>query len=121
MPIKSVKMKIFKNKKMCFFLMSQGLINPKIRFLGQKMLPVARAQTHTQTDRVTTVGTFSGFQDFFLQPIIKDRPNTVESPNIVSLNNSALPYPANIKTTDMTISEKRKKFSISITFMFVLV
>ena len=29
-------------------------------------------QTHT---KVTTEGTLSGFQDFFLQPIIKDRPN----------------------------------------------
>ena len=71
MPIKSVKMKISKNKKMRFFLMSQGSLNPKIRFLGQKVWPVACAQTH----RVTTEGTISGFQDFFLQPIIKDRPN----------------------------------------------
>ena len=31
--------------------------------------------TYTDTDRVTTKGTLSGFQDFFLQPIIKDRPN----------------------------------------------
>ena len=37
MPIKSVKMKISKNKKMRFFLMSQGSLNPKIRFLGQKV------------------------------------------------------------------------------------
>ena len=59
--------------------MSQGSLNPKIRFLCKKMWPVARSQTDTQTDgrthRVTTEGTFSGFQDFFLQPIIKDRPN----------------------------------------------
>ena len=88
MPIKSVKMKISKNKKMRFFLMSQGSFNPKIRFLGQKVYPVARVhtdrhtdrQTHRQTDRqthtkVTTEGTLSGFQEFFLQPIIKDRPN----------------------------------------------
>ena len=33
--------------------------------------------TDTHTDRVTTEGTLSGFQDFFLQPIIKDRPNTM--------------------------------------------
>ena len=38
-------MKISKNKKMRFFLMSQGSLNPKIRFLGQKMCPVARGQT----------------------------------------------------------------------------
>ena len=51
MPIKSVKMKISKNKKMRFFLMSQGSLNSKIRFLGQKMWPVARLQTDRQTDR----------------------------------------------------------------------
>ena len=33
-------------------------------------------QTDRQTDtKVTTVGTLSGFSEFFLQPIIKDRPN----------------------------------------------
>ena len=32
-------------------------------------------QTHRQTDtKVNTEGTLSGFQDFSLQPIIKDRP-----------------------------------------------
>ena len=31
MPIKSVKMKISKNKKMRFFLMAQGSLNPNIR------------------------------------------------------------------------------------------
>ena len=77
MPIKSVKMKISKNKKMRFFLMSQGSLNPKIRFLGQKMCPVACLHTDGQTDRVTTMGTLSGFQEFFLQPIIKDRSNNL--------------------------------------------
>ena len=33
--------------------------------------------TDGHTDRVTTVGTLSGFQDFFLKPIIKDRPNMI--------------------------------------------
>ena len=70
-------MKISKNKK-CFF-MSQGSLNPKIMFLGQKVCPVAGPQTDTHTQRqthtkVTTEGTLSGFQEFFLQPIIKDRP-----------------------------------------------
>ena len=75
MPIKSVKIKISKNKKMRFFLMSQGSLNPKIRFLGQKVCPVARGHTDRQTyTKVTTVGTLSGFQEFFLQPVIKDRP-----------------------------------------------
>ena len=32
-------------------------------------------RTHIHTHRVTTVGTLSGFQDVFLQPIIKDRPS----------------------------------------------
>ena len=50
MPIKSVKMKISKNKKMRFFLMSQGSLNPKIRFLGQKMCSAARGRTHRQTE-----------------------------------------------------------------------
>ena len=43
-------MKISKNKKMCFFLISQGSLNPKIRFLGQKVWHVARSQTDRQTD-----------------------------------------------------------------------
>ena len=30
--------------------MSQGSLNPKIRFLGQKVWPVARSQTHRRTD-----------------------------------------------------------------------
>ena len=78
-------MKISKNKKTRFFLMSQGSFNPRIqknRFLSQKVCPVARLQTHThrQTDtKVTTVGTLSGFQEFFLQHIIKDRPKTEDT------------------------------------------
>merc|ERR1711923_631213 len=78
-PIKSVKMKISKNKKMRFFLMSQGSLIPKIRFLAQKLWSVARVQRHRQTHtKVNTEGTLSGFQDFFLQLIIKDRPNNTE-------------------------------------------
>ena len=38
-------MKISKNKKMRFFLMSQGSLNPKIKFLGQKVCSVASIQT----------------------------------------------------------------------------
>ena len=60
MPIKSVKMKISKNKKIGFFLMSQGSLNPKIRFLGQKVCPVARVQTDNTHMKVTTVATLSG-------------------------------------------------------------
>ena len=62
---------------MCFFLMSQGSLNPKIRLLGQKVCPVAHSQTHRQTHRVITEGILSGFQDLFLQPIIKVRPNNL--------------------------------------------
>ena len=62
--------------------MPQGSFDPKIRFIGQKVCSVARVQTDrhtdTQTDRhtdtkVNTEDTLSGFQEFFLQPIIKDR------------------------------------------------
>ena len=51
MTIKSVKMKNSeKNKKMCSFLMSQGSLNPRIRFLGQKLWAIARVQTDGRTD-----------------------------------------------------------------------
>ena len=69
-------MKISKNKKMRFFLMSQGSLDPKIRFLGQKVCSVAHVQTRRLTDmKVNTEETLSGFQEFFLQPIIKDWSN----------------------------------------------
>ena len=78
MPIKKRKNENFE-KKIRFFLMSQGSLNPKIRFLGQKVCPVGCSHTDGRTDghtdRVTTVGTLSEFQDFILQPIIKGRPN----------------------------------------------
>ena len=79
MPIKSVKMKISKNKKLRFFLMFQGPLNPKIRFLAQKLWSVVHVQRNTHTDRHTRKwilrASFQGFRIFFLQPIIKDRPN----------------------------------------------
>ena len=56
--------------------MSQGSFDQKIRFLLQKMWPVGRARTDTRTDTQSDyLGTLSGFPEFFLQPIIKDRPN----------------------------------------------
>ena len=69
-------MKFSKNKKLCFFLMSQGSFIPTIRFLGQKVCSIAHMQTdkHTYT-KVNTEVTLLGFQDSFLQPIIKDRSN----------------------------------------------
>ena len=50
--LKGPKIKISKNKKLRFFLMSQGVLCQKIRFLGQKLWPVAREQTdrHTHTE-----------------------------------------------------------------------
>ena len=85
MPIKSVKMKISKNKKMCFFLMSQGSFNPQIWILGQKVCFVVRLHTHRPTYRHTDTPTdthessYCGHpfrvSEVFLQPIIKDRPN----------------------------------------------
>ena len=53
-----------------FFLMYQESINPKIKFLGQKVSSVVRERTDRHTDRqtdrhthtkVTNVGTLSGF------------------------------------------------------------
>ena len=60
--------------------MSQGSLDPKIRFIDQKVCSVARVQTDTHTHRQTDTkvnieDTLSGFQEFFLQPIIKDRSN----------------------------------------------
>ena len=53
--------------------LSQGSFNPKITFLGQKLCSVARMQTNRQTDmKVNTEAILSRFQQFFLQPIIKD-------------------------------------------------
>ena len=68
-------MKISKNKKMRFFPRVIRITQPKNkvpRSKGVLCSPITDRQTHT---KVTTVGTLSGFQEFFLQPIIKDRPN----------------------------------------------
>ena len=66
-------MKISKNKKKAVFFMSQGSLNPKIKFLCQKVCTVARVRTHT--DRQTDTQTDTKVTTFlFLQPIIKDRP-----------------------------------------------
>ena len=42
-------MKISKNKKMRFFLMSQGSVNPKIRFRSKGVFCSLRSDTHTHT------------------------------------------------------------------------
>ena len=53
------------------------IIQPYIRFLGPKVCPLAGShtdrQTDSHTDKVTTEDTLSGFQEFFLQPIIMDQ------------------------------------------------
>ena len=36
---------------MCFFLMFQGPLKQKIRFLAQKLCPLARGQTNKQTKK----------------------------------------------------------------------
>ena len=46
-------------------------------------------QTHRHTDtKVTTVGTLSGFHEFFLQSVIKDRPKNMTNlmPLLVNLS-----------------------------------
>ena len=78
---KKCQKSIFSNGKS---IMSQGSLSPKIRFLGQKVCPVARSHT----DRVTTDGTLSRFQDLFLQLIIKDRPEMFTSLVSISLSTS---------------------------------
>ena len=71
MSIKSVKMEISKNKKLRFFLMSEGSFNPKIRFLGQKACPVARGHTDRQTRKWLLWAPIQGFRNFSFrdQPI----------------------------------------------------
>ena len=53
MPIKKRKNENFEKKKRCFFLMSRGTLDPKIRFLCQKVCSVVRVQTDGQTHRQT--------------------------------------------------------------------
>ena len=60
--------------------MSHGSLKPKIRFLGQKVCSVSRVQADRQADRqthtkVNAEDALSRFQEFVLQPIIKDRSN----------------------------------------------
>ena len=55
MPETTSIFKISKNKKMHFSLMFQGPLKQKIRFLAQKMCPVARGQTNnSQTNNSQT-------------------------------------------------------------------
>ena len=72
MPIKSVKMKILKNKKMRFFLMSQGPLNQKIRFLGQKVCPVGCWHTDGHTEWLL----WAPFQGFMIFPSTYVGPTT---------------------------------------------
>ena len=72
-------MKISKNKKMRFFLMSQGSVDPKMWFLGQKVCSVARLQTDTQTHRHGSEYRGHPFRVSGIFPsIIKDRPKKTQ-------------------------------------------
>ena len=65
---KNINFQISKNKKMCFFLMSQGSFSPKIRSLGQKVWSVARGQTDGHTVRHESENRghpFQGFRIYF--------------------------------------------------------
>ena len=53
MPIKNVNIFFSNIKNTFFFLMSQGSLNPKIRFLSKKVCPAARGRTDGQTHRQT--------------------------------------------------------------------
>merc|ERR1711963_979824 len=82
----------FEKQKNAFFSHVLRITQPKYcvpRSKGVTCSPFTDTQTDRQTDRqthrVTTEGTLSGFQDFFLQPIIKDRPNIY-----ISLTNYAM-------------------------------
>ena len=69
--LKGPKIKISKNKKLRFFLMSQGVLCQKNRFLGQKLWPVARVQTHTQTHTEVLITEYPiEAQPFKLLPMI---------------------------------------------------
>ena len=76
MPIKKIKNENFEEEKK-FISHVPKIIQPKNQVPRPKGVSVARlhTDTHTHRVRVTTVGTLSRFQDFSLQPIIKDRPN----------------------------------------------
>merc|ERR1711923_339838 len=74
-------MKILKNKKNAFLSYVSRITLPKNQIPSSKTV-VSSSRTETHTDRqthtkVNTEGTLSGFQDFFLQPITKDRLNTL--------------------------------------------
>ena len=57
-------MKISKNKKNVFFLSSQGSLDPKIRFLGQKVWSIARVRTDRHTRKWILRAPFQGFRIF---------------------------------------------------------
>ena len=64
--------------------MFQGPLKQKIRFLAQKMCPVARGQTNKQTDtKVTTEDILSGLRISFLQPTIKERSNNKKNKRVI--------------------------------------
>ena len=65
------------SKKTFVFTHVPIITQPKNQVPRSKgVLCSSRTDRHTDT-KVNTEDTLSGFQDFFLQPIIKDRPNTL--------------------------------------------
>ena len=73
MYIKSVKIKISKKKTFLnAFVVSQGSLSPKVPRSKDVVCPQTYTQTHT---KVNTEDILSGFHEFVLQPIIKDRSN----------------------------------------------
>ena len=80
MPKTTSILKISKNKKNAFFLMFQGPLKQKIRFLAQKMCPAARGQTNNsqtnkQTQKQKQRPPYRVFKIPFFQPTIKERSN----------------------------------------------
>ena len=61
-PIESIEIKIWTKQKQLLFSQVPRIIQPKIRFLGQKVCSVARVwtDTHTQTDTHTHESEYRG-------------------------------------------------------------
>ena len=60
-----------------FFIMSQGSLNPKNRFLGQKVCPVARWHTHTETHTGWLLrAPFQGFRSFSINLLSRIGPTS---------------------------------------------
>ena len=84
MPIKSVKIKLSKNKKNAFLSHVPRIIIPKNQAhnpKGMSCSPFMDGHTYTKTDRVTTADTLSGFQDFYYR-VLSIIINSFQSPTL---------------------------------------